>query len=234
MTREQPEQAALKGHQAGDTWGDFWRTVAGDVAAAEPWDRQRYRQLVARLTAWSRSGTLTERYHRKTDTGGRWIGSLTTCPPQQRRPANLRTELQPPITGRTDSRLGWPGKKGTSRVNPAGSCHTAQPRNLIFINATLAPMNANHFDDTTPGDTMGSDASPASSSRRPNSRPPSASALRPQHPPPVDDATRYCLATPHGAPPVPARMCGSTRRSKARTAKSSPATPSAAVAGNAS
>ena len=38
------------------TWAEFWPSVAGDVAAAEPWDRQRYRRLVARLTALVAAG----------------------------------------------------------------------------------------------------------------------------------------------------------------------------------
>ena len=55
-TRQALEAAALAAHADGMTWAEFWPSVAGDVAAAEPSDRQRYRRLVARLTALVAAG----------------------------------------------------------------------------------------------------------------------------------------------------------------------------------
>jgi len=44
------ERAAIAAHRDGMTWRDFWPTVASDVAAAEPWDRDAYRRIVRRLS----------------------------------------------------------------------------------------------------------------------------------------------------------------------------------------
>ena len=50
LTRKALEAAALAAHARGDDWKAFWPTVAGDVAAAEPWDNVAYRRLVNRLS----------------------------------------------------------------------------------------------------------------------------------------------------------------------------------------
>ena len=50
MTRTHLERLATAAHRRGDTWSTFWSTVAGDVAALEPWDRQAYRRLTRRLS----------------------------------------------------------------------------------------------------------------------------------------------------------------------------------------
>jgi hypothetical protein len=55
MNRKELETAAIRAHARGDTWNNFWPTVAGDVAAAEPdyYDRGR---LVHRLIGLVASG----------------------------------------------------------------------------------------------------------------------------------------------------------------------------------
>ncbi len=50
VTRQQLEAAALAAHARGDDWRTFWPTVAGAVAAAEPWNNVAYRRIVARLS----------------------------------------------------------------------------------------------------------------------------------------------------------------------------------------
>ena len=72
--------------------------------------RQRYRQLVARLTAVTDrepDGAIPPQdgYGRPMD----W--ELDDLPTAAAAAGESAPELQPPITGRTDSRLGWPGKK---------------------------------------------------------------------------------------------------------------------------
>jgi hypothetical protein len=57
-TRQALERLAVDAHARGMTWADFWPPVAADVGALEPWDRQRYRRLVARLTALVAAGNL--------------------------------------------------------------------------------------------------------------------------------------------------------------------------------
>jgi hypothetical protein len=44
------ENLAISAHRRGDRWVEFWPTVAADVAALEPWDRDAYRKLVSRLS----------------------------------------------------------------------------------------------------------------------------------------------------------------------------------------
>ena len=48
--RTRLERLAIDAHRRGDTWPQFWPTVASDVAAAEPWDRTAYHRLVRRLS----------------------------------------------------------------------------------------------------------------------------------------------------------------------------------------
>ncbi len=57
-THKQLDAAAIQSHRRGDTWNQFWPTVAGDVAAAEPWDLSRHRQLVRRLSLLVTAGNL--------------------------------------------------------------------------------------------------------------------------------------------------------------------------------
>ncbi len=58
LTCQQLEQAAIRAHSAGRSWADFWPTVAGDVAAAEPIDARRYHRLVRRLVGLVAAGDL--------------------------------------------------------------------------------------------------------------------------------------------------------------------------------
>jgi hypothetical protein len=43
------ERAALSAHRRGDTWNDFWPTVAERVRAAVPYNRQARKRLIDRL-----------------------------------------------------------------------------------------------------------------------------------------------------------------------------------------
>jgi hypothetical protein len=43
------ERQALAAHRHGDTWATFWPTVAAQVTAAEPVNREAYRALVGKL-----------------------------------------------------------------------------------------------------------------------------------------------------------------------------------------
>jgi hypothetical protein len=47
--QRQLERAALAAHTAGHPWATFWQHHGDEVAAAEPFDRQKYRRLVDRL-----------------------------------------------------------------------------------------------------------------------------------------------------------------------------------------
>ncbi len=58
LARQALEPAALAAHADGMTWAEFWPSVAGDVAAAEPYDRRRFHALVRRLTALVAAGDL--------------------------------------------------------------------------------------------------------------------------------------------------------------------------------
>ena len=58
MTRTHLERLATAAHRRGDTWAAFYPTVAADVAALEPWDRQAYRRLVRRLSRLLTCGDL--------------------------------------------------------------------------------------------------------------------------------------------------------------------------------
>ena len=49
-TRKQLETAAIQAHRRGDDWKTFWPTVAADVSAMEPWDRDAFHKLVRRLS----------------------------------------------------------------------------------------------------------------------------------------------------------------------------------------
>jgi len=48
--RTRLEQLAIDAHHRGEDWQTFWLTVAGDVAALEPWDNMAYRRIVNRLS----------------------------------------------------------------------------------------------------------------------------------------------------------------------------------------
>jgi hypothetical protein len=50
MTRRDLEHLALAAHARDERWATFWPTVAADVAAIEPYDRDAYRRLVNRLS----------------------------------------------------------------------------------------------------------------------------------------------------------------------------------------
>ena len=54
--RTRLEQAAVDAHEAGDTWNQFWPTVAADVSALHLWDNAAYRRVVRRLVALVAAG----------------------------------------------------------------------------------------------------------------------------------------------------------------------------------
>ena len=46
MTRGQLKAAAVRAHQAGDTWKAYWHQYGPHVVALEPWDRDAFHRLV--------------------------------------------------------------------------------------------------------------------------------------------------------------------------------------------
>ena len=58
MTKETRalERAAVAAHQAGTTWGTFWRQYGPHVIALEPHDRRRFHRLRQRLLGLVVSG----------------------------------------------------------------------------------------------------------------------------------------------------------------------------------
>ena len=54
--RTRLEQAAVDAHEAGDTWNQFWPTVAADVSALHLGDYAAYRRVVRRLVALVAAG----------------------------------------------------------------------------------------------------------------------------------------------------------------------------------
>jgi hypothetical protein len=58
MNRKELETKAIRANEAGMTWPEFWPTVAGDVAALEPWDLEARRKLVRRLSLLLVAGDL--------------------------------------------------------------------------------------------------------------------------------------------------------------------------------
>ncbi len=55
MNRKQLEYAAIRAHADGATWGQFWPTIAADVAALEP-DYYERGRLIHRLVGLVASG----------------------------------------------------------------------------------------------------------------------------------------------------------------------------------
>ncbi len=49
-TRQYFERAAIDAHKAGQTWPEFWKRYGDSVRHLEPYDRQRFRRLVRRLS----------------------------------------------------------------------------------------------------------------------------------------------------------------------------------------
>lgn len=52
------ERLAIEAHTRGEVWNDFWSDHGDAIREAEPFDRQRYRRLLMKLTALVAGGDL--------------------------------------------------------------------------------------------------------------------------------------------------------------------------------
>jgi len=89
------ERAAIDTHRRGQSWGDFWQAHGGAVCAAEPFDRGRFRRLVAKLLALVCSGNTGGLRTLGNDDAAPWQADDAPAPDDSRTAARCQIPLRP-------------------------------------------------------------------------------------------------------------------------------------------
>ncbi len=102
--RNRLEKLAIAAHRRGDTWAQFWPTVADAVAQAEPWDLAARSKLVTRLSLLVTAGDL----HGSRPIGDWWLDDRASA-----------TEPPSPHDSETAARVNWQ-RAGVQQVHSFG------------------------------------------------------------------------------------------------------------------